>query len=269
MFKILKLFILIFPLIFLFCKPDKNIYVEKGVLNLQKSKQLVVSLKGNYEFYWSKVLFAHQIQEIQEKNYCFVFHNWIPCSKEGQGYATYYLKILLPDEWIGQWLAIYIPTVGTSYNLYINDELYTQVGKFSTKKEFQIPNYGSRFISWKATTKEQHIIIHVSNFFHKSGGLWYNIKFGLKDHLERNVFYRFFLASNIAGILILFGLYHLGIFSQRLYFAFFTDKINPKINLYFSLLCFAMAIRSLLTGEYIFYNFLDNQNQLWIFLVKL
>ncbi|GIX40271.1 MAG: hypothetical protein KatS3mg129_0004 [Leptospiraceae bacterium] len=189
--------------------------IQKGFLNIKN--QSMIDLKGEWEFYWQKFYTLQEIHQIQFKTYCYVPHNWIPCNQEhsGTGFATYYLKIQIPDRWLNQEIGLYIPTIGTSYKIYINGELKEEVGKVSNIKSKQIPLYGNRIILWKAEKTEQEILIHVSNFYHKSGGLWYNISFGLKKEIEHLFFKNLFFDLALFGSVFIMALFHFGIFIQK------------------------------------------------------
>lgn len=250
--------------------------IENGYLDLSNYPDSIINLNGKWGFYWLEFLSLSEIQE-KEPRYCHVPGNWIQCNleKKGQGYATYYLKIRIDENWINQDLALYIPTIGTSYKIYINDKLYEEVGIVSTEKDQQRPMYGNRLISWNANSIEQNIVIHVSNFYHKSGGLWYKIIFGKKQNIENEFFKYLLFDLSLFGATFILALYHLGIYLQKKiqYNQYLGKELHKNGNyvsiLYFSLFCFFLSIRILFVDHYLIYRILPPSLINWFLFIRI
>ncbi|MFN3604657.1 MAG: hemerythrin domain-containing protein [Leptonema sp. (in: bacteria)] len=259
----------LFYLILIFQLSAEDIVIN-GFLDLSITKSSVVSLKGNWEFYWNEFVSYEELLKKGNKSFCYVPRNWILCnpSRSGQGYATYFIKIQIPKEWVHRQVAIYIPTIGTSYKLFVNGREITEIGTIAKQKEFQKPMYGNQFVYWTAEGIDQNIYIYVANFHHRSGGLWYTIEFGLKENLERNFFLYVFYDLFVFGSVFMMFLFHLGVFFQQ---GILQNRINLKseINLfYFAIFCFLISIRALLTNHYILYMLLPKSWMDWSIFVK-
>jgi len=171
----------------------------------------------------------------------------------GQGYATYRLRVLLPTP-VGdanlrhlqeERLAIKTLTQSSSYRMYVNGELLTEVGKAGKSKEESSPAYFPQVIPLKKPSGVYDIVFHVSNFEHRDGGLWDKIRFGTEKELTRERENNLLLDLFLFGALFLMGLYHFGLFSLRR---------KDSSTFYFGLFCLLMAIRTVLTGEYFLYQ---------------
>lgn len=268
--------ITILLLIILFHHSLSSNEIINGTIDLSNNQNPIVNLNGIWVFYWGEFLSLDEIQK-KQITFCDVPGNWISCNseKKGQGYATYYLKIRINEKWLNEELALYIPTIGTSYRIYINDKLYEEVGIVSTEKEKQIPMYGNRIISWKADSIEQDIIIHVSNFYHKSGGLWYKILFGKKNDIE-NEFIRYLSFDfGLFGAIFIMALYHLGLYFQKTFQHRNSIKEDILENhnqisiLFFSLFCFFLSIRILFVDHYFIYRLLSPSIINWFLFVRI
>jgi diguanylate cyclase (GGDEF)-like protein len=94
-----------------------------------------------------------------------------------------------------------------------------------------------------AKAGENEIVIQVSNFYHRSGGILESIIIGSEKHIldlrSKNIAYELFL---FGGLLII-GLYHLALFSFRK---------RDYSALYFGLFCLLIASRTILVGERFF-----------------
>ena len=84
------------------------------------------------------------------------------------------------------------------------------------------------------------IVIQVSNFNNRVGGMWDFVRLGTKNQINSRFIGNVSLEFFVGGCFFLAGIYYL-----ILYFPF----RQRKTLLYFSLLCFIIFIRSLVTGE--------------------
>ena len=275
-----KITLLLFFLLTLFqCAPPANQkkppVAVKGVLDLRPSATLgnqgwdfekggIVSLDGEWEFYWEEfldptnVVGAEYIQPLHEKiNYISVPNSWnghnvssdgdIPKIIDGDGHATYRIRFLTKQT---SDLSIQLPTMGTAYKLFINGKLITTVGQIGITPEESKPDYKVQVVRIpEVISGEYEFIFHISNFNYKQGGIWYPIPIGLDRDIvkerEKNLFVDIFLA----GSLLIMGLYHLGLFSV---------KRKDSSALWFGLICILVSIRTLLTGEFYLYTLFPN-----------
>ncbi|MFS0779706.1 HD domain-containing phosphohydrolase [Neobacillus sp. 3P2-tot-E-2] len=228
--------------------PSPN--VEKGSINLANwnfETNRLVKLNGDWEFYWHELLMSNDFKAKETPNktgYIKVPMFWGNKVGEqnlsGHGYATYRMKLKLGEQQQGQSLGIYIPFgVESAYELWVNGELLATAGKVGTSKEKMVGQYYPKVAIFEAKA-ENEIIIQVSNYVQRTGGLWDPITLGNADEMLH--FWNKRLASElfVAGSIVMIGLYHLGLFLIRR---------NDRSPLYFGLFCLLFGLRSLFLGE--------------------
>jgi signal transduction histidine kinase len=230
-----------------FCQ--SRIRAKEGVLDLRNfnfSKDGLANLNGEWEFYWHSLYTPRSFDsaEIRPSTFSNVPAFWnelIPGKKilePGFGYATYRLKVLLPP--LNDKIALKILTISSAYKLFINGKEILNVGKVGTSKDAAIASYTPVILPVVPKNNQLNIIIQVSNFDYATGGIWDFIKVGTEQQVHsywlKNILWNFFIAGSFTLI---------GIFYLVIYF-FFRRRKGP---LYFSLFCFLLAIRPLVTVE--------------------
>ncbi len=107
------------------------------------------------------------------------------------------------------------------------------------------PFFSPEIVSFKNDHSTIELVLQVSNFFHKDGGIWRSMEIGTDKDLaamrDRPVFFDMLLF----GGLFIMGLYHLGLYVLRR---------QERAPLYFGLFCLTVGVRSLLVGQRIFYG---------------
>jgi signal transduction histidine kinase len=217
----------------------------------------------DWEFYWMQLLSPDDIassgavpQSIE-----------VPSSWGGQtldgtaltshGYATYRTIIHVDAEDNGKIKALFLPHIGSAYRVWVDGELMEQVGVVGKKLEEETPRLEAKIVFIKPNDKDIEIVIQVSNFSFREGGILDQIQYGdtkvvislsLKDILRDILM--------IGGFLFI-GLYHLIIFSTRK---------NELSILLIGLGGIAAMIRTLFASEHIAGAIIPIQN--WEVLVK-
>ncbi len=131
----------------------------------------------------------------------------------------------------------------TAYRLWINGREIKSCGSVSASEEGFIPAFRPHVTAFRADRDLLEVILQVTNFSYKSGGLSTAIEFGpapmLHEQRERTIILNYILFGN----LLIMGLYHLGLFSLRR---------EDRSTLFFGLLCLIMDSRVLVTNEMFF-----------------
>ncbi|WP_028547455.1 sensor histidine kinase [Paenibacillus sp. UNC451MF] len=238
-------------------KPPANAAVENepiaehGLLDLSDwdSSQGIVRLNGEWEFYWNRLLEPGEIKTraemIKPDLYAFVPSVWGQYGIGGkglsnQGYATYRLSIVLPESAAYPVLGLYIPNAATAYKLWIDGQPFEGKGIVGTDRERMIPKNVSDTYYFRPTDSKIELVIQVSNFVQRKGGLWDELKLGTEEQISHNRDKNMVLQTLLAGSLLIMGLYHVLLFVQRR---------NDKSTVYFGGLCIAIGIRTLVVGE--------------------
>ncbi len=267
-----KTYILIILIILLQIFCSKNISAKKapkaskGVIDLSNwdfEKQGNIDLNGKWEFYWNQLLSYDDFYDNKpDKLTGFIsvpglWNGYVVNYKKlnGIGHATYKLKVKLKNK--NQVYALKVLNAATSINIYINKKLISSSGHPGINKKNTISGYYPKVSTFEVDTNIIDIIVHVSNYQHKKGGIWEEIKLGTETQIRsrrtKNLAFEFFLIGSI----LIMGLYHLVLFIIRK---------NDKSSLYFSLFCFILPIRISVTGEQ-FIHYIINID--WQFMVKI
>jgi diguanylate cyclase (GGDEF)-like protein len=228
-----------------------------GILDLtqwQPEKE-VIRLDGEWEFYWNRLLEPPELNNIGTKKDGYInlpssWNKYTINDKKlpGDGYATF--RLLFKTDKSSR-LAIKIPRIFTSYDLWVNKERIASSGTTGKSREAMTPQYLPQVAFFEAKQGENEIVIQVSNFYHRSGGILESLILGnekwILDLRYRN------LASELLlfGSLMIIGAYHLALFLFR------GKDYSP---LCFGLFCILVSIRTLLVGERFFIYLLPGFN---------
>lgn len=234
-----------------------------GILDLTRWTPAAgpVPLAGQWEFYWGQLLEPgdfHRGAAVPSPRFMTLPGSWNlqePASARVSpyGYATFRLRVRLPESMairdstgttsgIGEppVLAIRARDQSTAYKMWVNGAPVLTVGKVATTPEDYRAAYHTRFGTFSPTSRELEIVVQVSNYLHRNGGLWSQFLFGEESRVrkvrEGLISFEMFLA----GALCIMGLYHLGLYAIR--------RRDPG-NLYFGILCLIVSFRTVLTGE--------------------
>lgn len=239
----------------------------KGLLDLTGwnfEQKGPVNLAGQYEFYWSRHFTPADFAATRRprpSGFIRVPGYWKDSEMDGQklpgyGYATYRLTILVGKE-KGP-LAIEIPKVSTAYRLFIDQNEPVSVGVAGESMESTTPQEYPVLLTFTPVSHRVTLLVQVSNFHHRRGGLWPVMTLGkektLVERAERKRAFDFFL---LGGILVM-AIYHL---------ALFLAKRKFRSTLYFGVLCCLIALRLLTTGQKSILQIIPSLN--WDLLVKL
>jgi signal transduction histidine kinase len=175
----------------------------------------------DWEFYWMQLLSPDDIASSGDVPQSIK----VPSSWGGQtldgtaltshGYATYRTMIHVDSGDNGRIKALFLPHIGSAYQLWVDGVLMEQVGVVGKSMEEETPRLQAKIVFIKPNHKDIEIVIQVSNFSFREGGILDQIQYGdtkvvisltLKDILRDILM--------IGGFLFI-GLYHLIIFSTR------------------------------------------------------
>lgn len=224
------------------------------------SKDGPVNLDGDWEFYWNEFCAVAKSCLPTEPEYIFVPDNWNSFvarksdgkSIGGKGYATYRLQIRIDSK---ESLSLRFKRIFTAYKLYINGQLYSEVGQVSKSKTDGVPKYEPQIIDLPLSANGiLDLQIHVSNYHHRRGGIGETIQIGTKKQMQKLREESLNMSLFLAGSLLIMGLYHFGLFLLRK---------KDLSTFYFGLYCMCMTVVSLLSGEYYLYELIPKLPYRW------
>jgi signal transduction histidine kinase len=224
--------------------------INNGILDLRNhdwQKNSIVNLNGNWEFYWhhfySPYFFADSSRRY-EKHYALVPNFWNDYTDghinlpQGFGYGTYHLTVLCPFS--QQQLALKFLTIESAYTLYVNGKKVLEIGHPDTSAATTVAALQPAIVNVIPENNKLDIVIQVANFHNKVGGLWDLVKLGTSEQIHSKLIVNISLELLVAGSLLISSIY---------YFILFVYFKKRYVLFYFSVVCMAMCIRSLVTGE--------------------
>lgn len=223
--------------------------IEAGTLDLRDwnfREDGVIQVRGDWGFYWQRLVDPASFQHRWPDNYPVTYapDRWRGAAANGEpvtahGYATYFLRILVPEN--APQLSLKIRDVGTAYRFYANGELLHGAGVVGTSASQAEPGFQRAIVVLpQGVDGELQLVFHVANYHYRTGGLWELLVLG--QSLDVQVYNDHVLAFSIfvaAGIGVI-GLYHLGLYSLRR---------KEWSTLFFGLACLVAVARLLSTDE--------------------
>ena len=190
-------------------------------------------LEGRWKFFWKK-FFPPNFQLIdsqKEELKLSVPGLWSQFSNlTPSGFGTYilHLKGLKTNKVLG----IYLNGITTSFKAFFVDEnkstLIASVGKVGETKPLTIPRFEVVTAQFTPTSQRGYLVIQVSSFHYKSGGLYYSMGLDSFESIQKKEKFHALRDFFVFGVLLIMALYHFGLFLQRredvgsLYFGLFT-----------------------------------------------
>jgi len=228
----------------------------------------MVALDGEWEFHWRKLLSPSDFSgpgPPAPDAYLSVPGIWNGtliggAAIDGRGYATYRLKVRLGGA-TGD-LGFKLLDAATAYRMWVNGVPVASNGAVGESPETAWPQYlpvvvriPGHAVAGDAGPRELDIVIQVSNWIHRKGGLWESVRLGRFDQVissrEISVALTFFLS----GVIIIMGLYHLGLYLLR------REEIA---TLLFAVLALFMSMRSLIINDRIFVHWFPSIPWTWL-----
>ena len=222
---------------------------DDGVLDLRTwspEREGSVKLDGEWHFSWGTLVQPADSVGPTTGGTISVPGSWRGWKIDGRpleayGYASHRLTVLMPPE-PGS-LFIHVPVVSSAFRFFVNGALVTSRGQVGRSLSAEAPEWRPTVEPLPPVEGVLEILVLVSNFHHNRGGLIRSIELADARHAP------FFREAHVAldlfltGALLIMGVYHL---------AFFALRRNDPAPLYFGLFCFAIAVRTLATGDEVY-----------------
>jgi len=203
-----------------------------------------VKLSGEWDFYFMKFVSPEDFLRgaaPQPDTAMKVLYFWNNVALHGKplpadGYATYRLRIQGIQK--RELLALELKEAA-AYRLYINGTLRCAVGSPGKTRAESDARYSKTIVTLSPDqiTAPMDIVIHISNFHFRWGGIYNNIELGTFGQIHRrylkNIISDFFLFGSI----LIMGLYHLALFCLRR---------KDRSPLFFGLVCIFIAVRTIM-----------------------
>ncbi|PHR57616.1 MAG: hypothetical protein COA47_11600 [Robiginitomaculum sp.] len=210
-----------------------------GVLDLTDhdfSVQSQIDLDKHWQFFWRE--FVDPGQETATSGPIVSMpHGWrgqnfdgVP--NDGTGFASYRLRILLPDN--APSLTLQVKGLAYASSVYANGVLIRAMGQPGTSAITEIArSYNTQSVLpvLPKTGAELEIIIHISNHFHTHGGIVETLTLGESGAMAMAASRKNLAMTMMIGCLLMLALYHFLLFAARpsdrapLHFAFYLAVV--------------------------------------------
>ncbi|MFT6984671.1 MAG: diguanylate cyclase (GGDEF)-like protein [Psychromonas sp.] len=232
-----------------------SIQAKNGAIDISTAieKDQSVNLNGEWLFFYNEFLSIEQIkarhsqgQPINVPAY-WNLEQFDAQANSDQGYGTYYLQVTIGKT--AEPLAISLPTIGTAYRLYVDNELSLFVGEAGRTKAQTTGAYQPQILLLTTDKTVIDLTFHVANYDYNTGGIWYSIKMGKVQTLFQEQKLSSMHSMLLGGFLLAIALYNLILFTQRK---------SDTLPLVFALLCLTLGLREFFVQNYLILNYLPN-----------
>lgn len=229
------------------CAGRSDSHVHNGVLDLSTvrlDEQTRLRLDGTWEFCFNR--FVPPRASFPDQRFVQLPGYWNEQPEqskttEGQGFASYRLRVFLNPQDRNRTLALYIPHAFTAYRLFVNGVMIAQNGTPGETRELTRNEFLPLAASFRSETEETEILIYVANFTSDKGGFRQSLELGTEAGI---VSYKQFLLSLdlfLIGSILAVSIYHLCLFFLRR---------SEVYALYFGLWSLDLILYKMTTGEY-------------------
>jgi len=228
----------------------ERVLAKAGILDLTtldfRTPQ-VVALAGEWDFVpgdlttrWE----ALKDQKIQHREVPDLWKDQEAGGKDGHGAGSYHLTVLLPLDHPD--LAVRYISASTAFRLEAQGKFLVQVGVPALKPEDSVAAYLPGMIRLPEAPDRLELTVRVSNYVYRVGGLWFPLELGPTETLESNVLASFSVAL---GHTVALGSMAI------ILLVLFLFRTQEWAFLYSGLLALTLALRVLVTGDYILTRF--------------
>ncbi|RLD52756.1 MAG: hypothetical protein DRI94_02065 [Bacteroidetes bacterium] len=234
--------------------------LDLSSFNFKENK--FVKLTGVWEFYPSKFYNPSDFKKGTEEIPKFVSipSLWnkalFPDTKKPNiGFGTYRLQIKIPDSI--NIFALRLKRIETSYKIWINNKQIIEVGKIGNTVETAYPQQKTVTKIFSTDKTDLDLIIQVSNFKHRKGGIANSIVLGPANQVITETKQARGYEIFIIGVLIIMAVFHLGLYIVRR---------KDRSLLFFGLLLITEIISMSVNGETLLTYYFPNTD--WLILKR-
>ena len=246
-----KILLFSFPFLLLFAAyelvtasaPDLQ---SPGLLDIRQRQiddDTLIPLSGKWAFFWQEFIPPDEVFVTPNPIYVPAATSWtnyesLDSPLPPTGYATYGLKLLLPDA--EQPYGLYMTPQGNAYTLWIDGQEVASNGRVATTRTDMIAQKIPTTAFFQPTQPEVEIVLHISNYHHQRfNGLNEEILLGTATAVHQHYVRLQVINTIFFAIYITIGIYHIALY------LFWRQNRSP---LYFAFLCLMVAFYVGFTG---------------------
>lgn len=217
---------------------------EKGVLDLREYdffEEGVIKIEGEWHFFWEEIIdpSTHSFESgyiVEVPSSWGQLQDVVPGIQK-KGYATYHLKILLPDNI--ERVAFRFTEVFAGSGYYVNGKNIGFNGFPGANPYQNLFDTRPSLFTASVAGHSIDLLIHVSNFSYRSGGMKGTVELGIPMQVMEERAGRQHMDFFFVGAFLIIGLFFMGMFF-----------IHAELyKLFFSLICILFTFRLLLLSE--------------------
>lgn len=224
----------------------------------------LLKLNGEWEMYWKQYVSPEHFvrEEAPTASSLDTLPAWWNLDTDGykayplDGYASYHLKVTLPESEVGKKYAVSTIDSAFNFRLYINTELVAQRGRPGRSADSYTPDY--RNITERFTVPDEsfHVTVHISMFGDRNAGMARAFTIGPEDAIRNESRASMLFDAFLLGIVSVLAVYHLLLFSLR------SKDMSPLL---FAALCLDIGFRNLFqNSKFIFFLFPEINQWLYV-----
>jgi two-component system, sensor histidine kinase len=206
-----------------------------------------VRLDGEWEFFWNRFIDParpHTGEAPVPDAFAKVPGSWngmkvLNTALEGTGFGSFRLRVLLPQG-VRDPLALELKEMGTAYALFVDGVRLGGRGSPGRTSGESRPSLRPGTYLFAPGSPDIEIVIHVSNFHYRKGGIWHPIEIGSASSLSENNLRHVIAETALTGALLIIGIYYLIVSAMG------RGERSP---VFFGILCINMGLRQLILGH--------------------
>ena len=229
-----------------------------------KFSDKTIALDGQWNLVMNEFLSVGEIAAVDNAIPANAQDTWNDLLWEGSpigayGYGTFYTTVTFEKLVKSEKFSLEVSEIGMSYRVYANGKLIGQRGSPGRNKEEEVAKLNYGIYDFEVQPQDTlHIIFHVSNFSHESGGLWYAPNLGFRKKVWSKHDFNKAINLIIIGAFLIGALFQLYLFIMR--------RRKEKVGLYFFFGTLALVLLIATRGEMVLLDFFPGTH--WMVLKK-
>ena len=210
------------------------------------------ALNDNWQFYEQQLLIKSDDQQPSKSVDLPIEFEEI--TGEISTYGTFIKQITIPQQSVGDVLALELPYVYGALKIYANGQLITEIGQVGTNEQAHVTDLKPALVP--VTFDQQHVelAIQLSSFNHIRGGFSEGIQLGEWDEMSHHYHFERLVVSFVSSIVLVVGLLALviGILGK-----------GEKMLLTFGLFSIGVAVRAVFSVPFIYHDLPFDISYIW------
>jgi hypothetical protein len=235
----IKLYLLLIAIAFLFkCigiktpSVEKIIHVNQGVLDLREWNFGIdgaAYLNGEWE-YFPEQFDSLSIKEGEVKKFYSIGKDNFK-NNSSSSYASFKVKILLPESSPENSLYIKVSSINSAYSLSVKDKVISSLGAVGKSKLDSTPWMGIDIASLPLDSNELELTLQTSDFYSNKNSLGGNLVIGTLKQLETSSNKQVFIGLSLILTIVFILLYNLSQISEKVSIALTISSISTILLL--------------------------------------